>query len=120
MKLGDSGAVLVEFAIILPVLLLLTIGMFEVGYAMVQSLQLTYATEGAAFAEATTPGSGVAWGQSQLPSASFSVAGAGCIAANIPISTVVLPLPSLSAQACWPLPPPSPPCPVCGPTASKT
>jgi Flp pilus assembly protein TadG len=41
MKLGDSGAILVEFALILPVLMVLTFGMFEVGYAMVQALQLT-------------------------------------------------------------------------------
>jgi hypothetical protein len=108
MKLGDSGAVLVEFAVILPVLMLLTFGMFEVGYAMVLALQLTYATEGAARAEAATPGSGVAWGQSQLPSATFSAASAACgaqVTASMPLSTVILQLPSLSAQACWPTTP---------------
>ena len=38
MKLGDSGAVLVEFAIILPVMLLLTLGMFDIGIMLLQSL----------------------------------------------------------------------------------
>jgi hypothetical protein len=119
MKLGDSGAILVEFAIILPVLLLLTLGMFEVGLVMVQSLQLNFVTQGAAFAEATaiaeataktpnpgfSPGSGISWATSQLPSASFFPgSGAGCVASNMPVKTMILPLPQLSTQACWPVP----------------
>jgi Flp pilus assembly protein TadG len=108
MKLGDSGAILVEFALILPVLMVLTFGMFEVGYAMVQALQLTYATEGAAFAEAAKSGSGAAWGKSQLPAASFIPGpSAGSITASMPVWTVILPLPSLSTQACWPTTPPT-------------
>jgi hypothetical protein len=108
MKLGDSGAILVEFAVILPVLLLLTLGMFEVGVTMVQSLQLTYTTQ-AAFGEVNQgPGSGISWATLQLPSATFGpfspppAPNEVCVTASMPVKTMILPLPSLSALACWP------------------
>ena len=120
MKLGDSGAVLVEFAIILPVMLLLTLGMFDIGIMLLQSLQLNFVTQGAAFAEANaiaeaaektpnpgfSPGSGISWATSQLPppTAFFPGSGAGCVGSTMPVKAIILPLPPLSTQACWPVP----------------
>jgi Flp pilus assembly protein TadG len=53
---GDRGAVLVEFAIVLPVLVLLITGMITAGMAYNQKLQLTHATrEGARFAATVSP-----------------------------------------------------------------
>jgi TadE-like protein len=82
MKLGDRGAVLVEFAIILPVMMLLTLGMFDVGIMLLQSMQLNFVTQGAAFAEANakipgsgfSPGSGITWATAQLPPPAASAA----------------------------------------------
>lgn len=59
-KLGDRGAVAVEFALIAPVMLLLCLGIFGVGVVMVQQMQLYFAVENAAWVEAANPGQGLA------------------------------------------------------------
>jgi Flp pilus assembly protein TadG len=52
---GDGGAALVEFALVLPVLLMIVVGMFSGGLLYNQKQQLTHATrEGARYA-ATIP-----------------------------------------------------------------
>ena len=45
---GDDGAALVEFALVLPLLLMLLLGMVGAGLAWNQQLQLTHATREAA------------------------------------------------------------------------
>jgi Flp pilus assembly protein TadG len=53
---GDDGATLVEFALILPLLLMLIVGMFTGGMAYNQKQQLTHATrEGARFGATVSP-----------------------------------------------------------------
>ncbi len=64
---GDRGAVLVEFALVLPLLVTLLLGMLSGGLAYNQKQQLTHATREGARYGATLPqnqifsGSGVTW-----------------------------------------------------------
>jgi Flp pilus assembly protein TadG len=45
---NDSGAVLVEFAIVVPVLILLLLGGVDIGFASLSANKLNFATEAAA------------------------------------------------------------------------
>src|SRR5882672_12565586 len=49
----NRGSILVEFAILFPVMLLLIVGGIDVGMVMLNSIQLEYATEAAAKCFAT-------------------------------------------------------------------
>jgi hypothetical protein len=111
----EGGAVLVEFAVLLPVLLIVAMGIFDVGVAMLNAMRLTFTTQAVAVAEVNNPGSGQAWGAKQLPDASFNIYAADCGGSNgievdsmMPNYAMMIPLPSLSAQACWPQPPKPP------------
>ena len=54
---GDRGAVLVEFALVFPLLVMLILGMVTAGLAYNQKLQITHAArEGARFAATVPPG----------------------------------------------------------------
>jgi hypothetical protein len=132
--LGDRGAVAVEFAVLFPVVLLMLVGIFDVGVARIEKMELTYVVQGAAQLEAAgsaagSPGTGLAWATSQLaPPVSFTANPSpppcppGTQSAQItgqwPVSMVgVLPTLTLSAsaQACWPItpaPPTTPPIPT--------
>jgi hypothetical protein len=67
---ADRGAVAVEFAIIAPVLLLLCVGMFGVGYVMIEDMQLQFIVEQAAILE-VTGGDAKTYTTTQIPWASF-------------------------------------------------
>jgi hypothetical protein len=73
-RLGDRGAVAFEFALIFPVLILMLAGIFGLGVVMIEKMELTYVAQGAAKVEAQTPGTGVAWSSSALPSPAAFVA----------------------------------------------
>jgi Flp pilus assembly protein TadG len=51
----EHGAVAVEFAILMPFMLLIIVGFFGVGVLLIQYQQLNFAGQGAAFAEASQP-----------------------------------------------------------------
>ena len=106
-RLGDRGAVAVEFALLLPAQVLLFAGIFGIGVAMIDQAQLNYVVEGAAKVEAASPGTGVAWAIAQLPYPAVFVASATApcgaqVMGQWPISLGVFPTLTLSAQACWP------------------
>ena len=104
-RLGDRGAVAVEFALIFPVQLLMFAGIFGIGVVMIQDMQLTFVVEGPAKA-AQPPGDvgkALAWAQSQLPAATFSATPMPpCVIGEWPISLGVFPTLTMSASACWP------------------
>jgi hypothetical protein len=120
--LGDRGAVAVEFALVLPVVLLLLVGIFDLGVAMIEKMELTYVVQGAAQMEAANANHGAPWAQSQLPSpASFAATNPAplCdpsdssvqyaqITGRWPVSLTVFSTLTLQAQACWPITPPPP------------
>jgi hypothetical protein len=107
----DRGAVAVEFAMILPIQLLMIVGTFVVAVVMIQYQQLNFVVQGAARAEAQAPGSGVAFASSQIPAAQFTptlvppkppVPSIACITGQWPVDTVLWQTLTLSAQACSP------------------
>jgi Flp pilus assembly protein TadG len=111
-RLGDHGAVAVEFALIFPAVMLLIGGIFGLGVVMIEDLQLTFVVQGAAKVEAAQAKTGVAWAYSQLgPPASFTAANptpcgtvpGAQITGTWPISLGIFPSLTLSAQYCWPL-----------------
>ena len=63
----ERGAVLVEFAIIAPIMVLMAVGILDVGTAILQSMSLAFVTQGAAKAESQSPGTGVAGGELPAP-----------------------------------------------------
>ena len=79
-RLGDRGAVAVEFALITFPMLLLLGGIFGVGLVMTQYMQLNFIVENAAKVEVNTPGTGVAWATTQLasPPVSFTANASSC------------------------------------------
>jgi hypothetical protein len=78
-----SGAALIEAAIVLPVMLLLIVGGFDINLAAIAETKLTFNTNFAAAVEASTPGTGVAWGSSQMPTAMFAVTSPGCVSGSL-------------------------------------
>ena len=98
------GAVLIEAAIVLPVMLLLIVGGFDINLAAIAETKLTFNTNFAAAVEASTPGTGVAWGSSQMPAASFAVTSPGCVSGSLPYAAMILPTSwfHLTATACAP------------------
>jgi len=124
--LGDRGAVAVEFAVIFPVVMLLLVGFFEFGVAMTEKMQLVHVVQVAAELEAAgSPGTGLTWARSQLPSpASFAAnpAPPTCppsaqITGQWPVSLIAFSSLTLQtyANACWPIPPTPPPPPTQNP-----
>ena len=105
-RFGDCGAVTVEFALLLPVQVLMFVGVFGMGAVMIESEQLNFVTQGAAKLEAATPGTGVPWASAQLPPpAQFAASacnGGAQITGQWPITLGIFPPLTLSAQACWP------------------
>jgi len=64
-KTDESGAALVEFALLLPVFMMLVLGMFSGGIVYNQKLDLTHATrEGARYGAAVSKGQSFSNGQS--------------------------------------------------------
>jgi hypothetical protein len=110
-RLGDRGAVAFEFALIFPVLLLMLVGIFGVGVVTIEKMELTYVVQGAAQQAAAKPGTGVAWAQPLLPSATFfdtSTPQYAQITGQWPVSLGVLdvfPTLTLLATASWPITP---------------
>jgi hypothetical protein len=103
-RLEDRGAVAVEFALLLPVQVLMFAGIFGLGAAMIQETQLNYVVDAAAFREATTAG-GVTSASAQLPPpAAFGLSQtpkcSALIVGQWPINLGMLPPLTLSAQAC--------------------
>jgi hypothetical protein len=98
------GAVLIEAAIVLPVMLLLIVGGFDINLAAIAETKLTFNTNFAAAVEASTPGTGVAWGSSQMPTAMFAVTSPGCVSGSLPYAAMILPTSwfHLTATACAP------------------
>jgi Flp pilus assembly protein TadG len=110
-RLGDRGAVAVEFAMLFPVLLLMLVGIFGIGVVMIEDMRLTFVVQGAAQQAAAHPGTGVAWAQPLLPSATFfdtSTPQLAQISGQWPINLGVLnmfPPITLSTTASWPITP---------------
>jgi Flp pilus assembly protein TadG len=117
------GAVLIEFAIIAPLMLLLAIGIFDIGMAMTARLELEFATEGGARCLATynnpnpnpcsTPDATNAFAASLLPAAfgvsasnfvATKTATTGCVTSSFTYQPVILPrVITVGTTACWPL-----------------
>lgn len=83
----DAGAVLIEFAIVFPIMLVMMIGGLDLGIAMVNRMQLEFATEATAKCFATknanclTPVTAAAYGAALMPGTSpseFVVSTAAC------------------------------------------
>ena len=104
MARDTRGTALIEFALTLPVTLLLIVGGFDINLATLAETKLTFNTNFAAASEASTPGTGVAWGTSHMPNATFSVTSAGCITGTVPYASLILPSNwfNLRATACAP------------------
>ena len=101
----NQGTVLIEFAIVFPIFLLTMIAAIDIALAMLATMNLTYVTQAATTLETTHPGTATAWAKQQLPQATFTATTAPCgtqITASLPLQTLILPLPALRAQACWP------------------
>jgi hypothetical protein len=112
--MGDSGSVLLEFALVTPVLLFLIIGSIDLGLAMLQTMQLVFVTQQSAVYEAAHPGQGVAWAQKSLPAATFGVdhSDPTCVTiiGTMPYTPFFLPaswFPGLSDVACAAAPAPA-------------
>jgi Flp pilus assembly protein TadG len=98
--------VAVEFALLLPVQLMMFAGVFDIGAVMIESAQLNFVAQGAAKVEAANAGTGVAWASAQIPPpAQFAASacnGGAQITGQWPIALGIFPSLTLSAQACWP------------------
>ena len=113
-----SGAVAVEFLVMLGPLLLLLLGTFDIGLAMLTETRINFAVEAAARCGAISAGlcpsppQTAAYGASiaglrGLNASGFSVTTAACginVTASYPYSGIVLPALMLRAGACYPLP----------------
>ena len=111
-----SGAVVVEFLIILGPLLLLLLGTFDIGFVMLTEARINFAVEAAAKCGAITaamcasPSQTAAYGSSiaglpGLGASGFLVTTAACgmnVVVTYPYAGVVLPAITLSASACYP------------------
>jgi len=102
-KRNTSGSVLVEFALALPVLVSIIIGGMDLGFAMLNMMQLVFVTQQAAVVQAAK-GTGIAWGTAQLSTATFSVnPPPNCITGTMPYSPIFLPaswFPALTSTEC--------------------
>jgi Flp pilus assembly protein TadG len=111
-----SGAVAVEFMIILGPLLLLLLGTFDIGFATLSATRINFAVEAAAKCgaigaamcasppEIAAYGASIA-GLSGLGASGFLVTTAACgmnVVVTYPYAGVVLPAITLSASACYP------------------
>jgi Flp pilus assembly protein TadG len=115
---GCRGNLAIEFAILVPLFLLLAIGIFDIGMVVIEKMKLEFATEAAAKLFAT-PDNGVcrtpvatadyAAGLLGISPSNFSVA-TGCggqpggsVTANYTYTPIILPSPiDLVASACYP------------------
>jgi len=88
-RLEDRGAVAAEFALLLPVQLLIIAGMFGMGALMLLKTELTYVVEGAAKVEAR------ARVGDECPLGAQ-------ISGQWPVTLGIPPMLTLQAQACWP------------------
>ena len=115
---GDcSGAAAVEFLVMLGPLLLLLLGTFDIGVAMLTATRINFAVEAAARCGAISasvcpsPPQTAAYGASiaglrGLNASGFSVTTAACginVTASYPYSGIVLPRLMLRADACYPV-----------------
>lgn len=112
-----SGAVAVEFLVILGPLLLLLLGTFDIGVAMLTATRINFAVEAAARCGAIStsmcpsPPQTAAYGASiarlqGLEASGFLVTTAACginVTARYPYSGIVLPALTLRAGACYPV-----------------
>jgi TadE-like protein len=112
-----SGAVAVEFLVMLGPLLLLLLGTFDIGVAMLTATRINFAVEAAARCGAIStsmcpsPPQTAAYGASiarlrGLEASGFSVTTAACginVTARYPYSGIVLPALMLRAGACYPV-----------------
>jgi len=104
----DAGSVLIEFALVLPVLLVLLIGSFDLALVWIKTMQLVFVTQEASRAEAQTVGSGAGWGNQQFPEANFVVSGgpipgSNCVVGTFNYSPMFLPgslFPAITNKAC--------------------
>jgi Flp pilus assembly pilin Flp len=103
---NERGAALVEAAIVLPVMLLVAIGSFDLFNGMIAKMQLQFTVGSAAQVEARKAGTGVPWASSQMPAASFQASSGSCgatITGTEQVSTFILPSYSVNALACAPI-----------------
>jgi len=113
---ADCGSILVEAAIILPVLLLLVLGGLDLGLGMVASLRLNFAVEAAsrcgAIGATPCPDQGstaqYAAQAAGVPVDAFTVTKVACgilVSASYQFQPTILPAFDLSATACYPTAP---------------
>jgi hypothetical protein len=111
---SESGAVLVEFAILFPIMILLVIGGIDVGLAMVEANRLNFAVEAGARCQAIsspscpTPAATVTYASSDagLPGAVFTVGAAPCgvqVVGTYLHTSFYIPNITLNANACYPV-----------------
>ncbi|MBV8337761.1 MAG: pilus assembly protein [Alphaproteobacteria bacterium] len=119
----DDGAVLVEAAIVLPVMVLVILGGLDLGLGMLAATQLNFTTEAAARCQAinATPCSGggnatISYANSVaqntlVSGASFTVTTLSCgvqVTGNYSYSSIYLPYSiPITISACYPVVPPS-------------
>ncbi|HEX3411269.1 MAG TPA: TadE/TadG family type IV pilus assembly protein [Stellaceae bacterium] len=110
---SERGAILVEFAILFPVMILLIIGGIDIGLAMVEANRLNFAVEAGARCQAIkaspcpTPDATVTYASSAagLPGAAFAVSAAPCgvqVDGSYTYASFILPNIPLNATACYP------------------
>jgi Flp pilus assembly protein TadG len=100
-----AGSVLVEAALVLPIIAFAIIGSFDLYQGMIARQQLVFTTQEAALVEARNAGTGVAWAQAQMPAAQFTATAANCgaqLAGSETVPTVLLPSFTVNATACAP------------------
>jgi hypothetical protein len=111
-----DGAIAVEFATMLFPMLLLGLGTFDTGFALLTETRITFAVEAAAKCGAVnttlcgSPTETAAYGASVagvpgLPASGFIVTTAACginVTASYPYAGMILPVVTLTAGACYP------------------
>jgi len=111
-----DGAVAAEFAMLLVPMLLLLLGTFDTGFALLAETRITFAVEAAAKCGAVnttacgSPTAIAAYGASVaavpgLDASRFVVATAACgisVTASYPYAGMILPVVTLAAGACYP------------------
>jgi Flp pilus assembly protein TadG len=114
--LDNRGAVLIEFAIVVPILSLLMVGAFDLSIATISGTRLQFATEAAsrcrAIAAAPCPDeaatklyAATVSGLSGVSATNFSVQTVACgtqVAGQYSYAGVILPAIPLSATSCYP------------------
>jgi hypothetical protein len=87
-------------------MVLMAVGILDVGTAMLQSMSLAFVAQGAAKAESQSPGTGVAGGELPAPGGVVHREHSSLRrteSRTAAVQTVIVPVGSVSAVACWPL-----------------